>query len=265
MAEIQIVENCAPFGSIFDTHAHYDDEKFDGIREDLFSSLSKFGVCGIINNAVDDVSAARVAKMAKDFPICYSAFGYHPGDIPKTEPDLSKIESFFDTEKCVAVGEIGLDYYWTQETRELQKRWFSAQCDFANARKLPVIVHDREAHEDTLCILKDLKPRGVLHCYSGSVETAKEILKLGMYIGIGGVATFKNAKRVREVIDAIPLERILLETDAPYLAPEPYRSKICHSGMIIRVAEKIAEIKNTDVQTVLSQTKQNAFDLFNIK
>ena len=265
MTEIQFVKSCAPFNSIFDTHAHYDDERFDDVRDEVFSALEKFGVCGVINNSVDDVSAAKIAKMAEKYPICYSAFGYHPGDLPDCEPDLTKIEPFFDTEKCVAVGEIGLDYYWTQDNKDLQKRWFAAQCDFANARNLPVIVHDREAHEDTLCILKDLKPRGVLHCYSGSVETAKELLKLGMYIGIGGVSTFKNAKRVREVIKEVPLERILLETDAPYLAPEPYRSKTCHSGMIIRVAEKIAEIKNTDTDTVLSVTKQNTFNLFNIK
>lgn len=265
MTEIQIVENHAPIGSIFDTHAHYDDERFDSIRDELFSTLEKLGVCGVINNAVDHISSVHIADMAKKYSICYSAFGYHPGDILECEPDLSKIEPFFNTEKCVAVGEIGLDYYWTQDNKDLQKRWFASQCDFANSRNLPVIVHDREAHEDTLKILKDLKPRGVLHCYSGSVETARELLKLGMYIGIGGVSTFKNAVRIREVIDSLPLERILLETDAPYLAPDPYRSKTCHSGMIIRVAEKIAEIKNTDVDTVLSQTKQNTFDLFNIK
>lgn len=265
MAEFVKVENCAPAGSIFDTHAHYDDSRFDEYRNELLSSLSSFGVCGVINCAIDEKSAENVLKMVNDFDFCYAAIGYHPSDIPESEPDLSKIESFFDCDKTVAVGEIGLDYYWTQDNKELQKRWFSAQCDFAKARALPVIVHDREAHEDTLKILKDVKPFGVVHCFSGSAETAAEILKLGMYIGVGGVSTFKNAKKVREVIEKTPLERILLETDAPYLAPEPYRSKTCHSGMIIRVAEKIAEIKETDVSTVLNQTRQNAFDLFNIK
>ena len=252
--------------NIFDSHAHYDSEAFNDDRKELLNALPEQGVCGIINCGSDMASSLKSLELADEFDFVYAACGIHPHEAEGCKDGyIAVLKKLCGETKCVAVGEIGLDYYWTQDNKDLQKRWFAAQCDFANARNLPVIVHDREAHEDTLCILKDLKPRGVLHCYSGSVETANELLKLGMYIGIGGVSTFKNAKRVREVIKEVPLERILLETDAPYLAPEPYRSKTCHSGMIIRVAEKIAEIKNTDTDTVLSVTKQNTFNLFNIK
>ncbi len=259
-----VIENPAPHGTIFDSHAHYDDSRFNDCRDELLSSLDSLGVCGVINCAVDEKSSKRICEISKKYDFCYSAIGFHPENLPESEPDLSLIEKFFNDEKTVAVGEIGLDYYWTKDNIELQKKWFCAQADFANQISLPVVVHDREAHADTLNILKDIKPRGVLHCFSGSAETAMEILKLGMYIGVGGVSTFKNAKNARNVIESVPLERILLETDAPYLAPEPYRGKTCHSGMIIRVAEVIAKIKNISIETVLNTTKQNALDLFNI-
>ena len=254
----------APKGGIIDTHAHYDDERFDEIREELLSKLEEFGVEAVINCAVDTASAKRISEIRERFPFCYCAVGFHPENMPDCEPILDDIRALAEQDGVVAIGEIGLDYYWDKSRMELQKRWFEAQLTLANELSLPVIVHDREAHGDTLEILKKHVPRGVVHCFSGSAETALEIIKLGMYIGVGGVATFKNARVVREVIEEVPLERILLETDAPYLAPEPYRGKTCHSGMIIRVAEKISELKKIPLLDVLAITKNNAKTLFGI-
>ncbi len=263
--DIIFPENPARDGMIFDTHAHLDDERFDGVREELFEALrSKMGVGGVINCAVDTVSAKKILALASLYDFCYAAVGFHPENIPDSEPSLSEIRKLCENKKVVAIGEIGLDYYWDKSRVELQKRWFIAQAELANELSLPVIVHDREAHADTLAILKEFKPRGVMHCFSGSLETANEIIKLGMYIGIGGVATFKNAKNLIKVIESVPLSRILLETDAPYMAPEPYRGKTNHSGLIIRVAEKISEIKGIGTQEVLKITKNNAKELFGI-
>ena len=172
--------------------------------------------------------------------------------------------SRLQTVKCVAIGEIGLDYYWRQDNKELQKKVFEEQILLAKELALPIIVHDREAHEDTLDILKKHKPKGVLHCFSGSVETAKEILKLGMYIGLGGAVTFKNAKKPVEVAEMLPLDRLLLETDCPYMAPVPMRGKRNYSAYIEYVAEKIAEIKGIDPQTVTDQATENTKALFGI-
>ncbi len=251
-------------GGIIDTHAHYDDERFDKILPELMGRMNSMGVEAIINSAVDIDSAKKIFKIRENFPFCYCAIGYHPGNMPDYEPKTDELRALCKEDGVVAIGEIGLDYYWDKSRIELQKRWFEAQIELANELSLPIVVHDREAHADTLEILKKYKPSGVVHCFSGSAETAKEIIKLGMYIGVGGVSTFKNARVSREVIEAIPLTKMLLETDAPYLAPEPYRGKTCHSGMIIRVAEKIAEIKNVSVSEVLATTKANAKALFSI-
>ncbi len=251
-------------GGIIDTHAHYDDERFKDSLPSVFDALSQMGVELVINCAVDVKSSENIVSMAEKFPFLRSAVGFHPENIPDTEPSLDEIEMLSKDKSVVAIGEIGLDYYWDKSRIELQKRWFCEQLSLANRLSLPVIIHDREAHGDTLEILKEYKPQGVLHCFSGSPETAKEIIKLGMYIGVGGVSTFKNAKNCRNIIEQIPMDRILLETDAPYMAPEPYRGKTCHSGMIIRVAEKIAEIKNLSVDEVISITRQNAYTLFNM-
>lgn len=253
----------APKGSIFDTHAHYDDERFDDIRYDLLPSLQNAGVGAIINCAVDTESAEKIIKIAEDFDFCYSAIGYHPENLPENKQlDFLKLEQLIKHKSVVAVGEIGLDYYWRQDNKEHQKECFIKQTEFANKNNLPVIVHDREAHADTLCILEDLKPRGVLHCFSGSVEMAQSIIKLGMYIGIGGVVTFKNSKKLVEVVKSIPLNRILLETDAPYMSPEPFRGKTNNSAYILFIAKKIAEIKGITKAEVLEQTKINAKNLF---
>lgn len=260
-------EFALPF-SIFDTHAHYDDESFDEVRDELLSSIGEKGVGNIINNSTDlDGSAEKCLEIARKHPFCYTAIGVHPETVETRaeELDEEKLKALLKQPSVVAVGEIGLDYYWSTEQKELQKRTFLRQCEIANELSLPVIVHDREAHGDTLEILKATKPQGSLHCFSGSVETALEIVKLGMYIGVGGVVTFKNARKLIEVIEAVPVDRILLETDAPYLSPVPFRGKQCNSSMICHTAQKIAEIKGMSTQEVIDTTAQNAKKLFKIK
>ncbi len=250
---------------IFDSHAHYDDERFDGIRDELLFDMQNKNVCGIIHQAIDYESSKLAVEYTKKYPNFYAAVGIHPQEInADTVFNADDFSVLLENEKVVAVGEIGLDYYWDTTFKENQKKILTQQIDFAGANNLPVSFHDREAHADTLEILKRTKPKGVVHCFSGSVEMAQEILKLGMYIGVGGVVTFKNAKKLCEVVERVPLERILLETDAPYLAPEPNRSKLNHSGYIRFIAEKIAEIKKTPYDDVLKITTENAKQLFNI-
>ena len=250
---------------IFDSHAHFDDLKFADDLDLIVAKMKENGVVGVINNGVNYESSAKIVELSKQYDIFYSAVGVHPEDLYEGEKfSPEKVLPFVKDSKTVAIGEIGLDYYWDSHPAEVQKQWFEAQLDFAKEVDLPVIVHDREAHNDTLEILKKHKPKGVLHCYSGSNEMAKEILKLGMYIGVGGVVTFKNSKKLTEIVKEIPLERILLETDAPYLAPEPHRGKLNNSVYIKFVAEKIAEIKNLSVEEVLSVTANNVKTLFKI-
>ncbi len=247
---------------IFDSHAHYDDKKFDGIRGELLDSLPNHGVCGVINCGCDTESSKEALSFAEKYPYIYAAVGVHPENIGGGT--VTEIEELAKHKKCVAIGEIGLDYYWVSDNKEKQKALFEEQLILANKLKLPVIVHDRDAHADTLEILKNHRPKGVVHSFSGSPEMAKEILKLGMYIGIGGVITFKNAKKLPEVVEMLPEDRFLLETDAPYLTPVPHRGEINHSAMIYHTAKKIAEIKNTTVDEVLSSARKNTENLFGI-
>ena len=248
---------------IFDTHAHYDDSKFDGIRDDLLTSLNKNGVSNIVTCAVDGNSARKSLKLAEEYDFVYAAVGIHPENLESKTP-IDEIRALSAHMKCVAIGEIGLDYYWSSDNKEEQLKVFEKQVILANELKLPVIVHDRDAHADTLEILKRHKPKGVLHCFSGSAEMAQEIIKIGMYIGVGGVVTFKNAKKLPDLIKLIPRERLVLETDCPYLCPEPYRGNICHSGYITLTAQKIADILDTQRDEILIQTCQNAKKLFRI-
>lgn len=256
------IENLTPQGEIFDTHAHYNDIAFAQDSATLFDQLKLFNVIGGITCGCDIKSTRDSITLVKRTKNWYAAAGFHPENLPQSLEDIDGIIPFLSEEKVVAVGEIGLDYYWNLFPKEHQINCFVRQIEIAKEHNLPAIVHDRESHGDVLSILKEHKPRGVVHCFSGSAQTASEIIKLGMYIGIGGVVTFKNARKTTEVVEAIPLERILLETDAPYLAPEPYRGKQNHSGMIIFVAQKIAQIKRTDTASVLKICNQNAFDLF---
>ncbi|MBE6750881.1 MAG: TatD family deoxyribonuclease [Ruminococcaceae bacterium] len=248
---------------IFDTHAHYDDERFEEILEELFPLLHKNGVGGIVTCGCDEQSSIKALQMAENQDFVYAAVGVHPGNI-ENETDLSFVERLCANKKCVAIGEIGLDYYWTQDNKPEQKRVFAKQLELANKLNLPVLVHDREAHADTLEFLKQYKPKGVVHSFSGSVEMAEELLKIGMYIGVSGVITFKNAKKLPDVVKMLPEDRILLETDAPYLAPVPYRSKTNNSTMIYLSAQKIADIRETTVEHILNVTFKNAQNLFGI-
>ena len=249
---------------IFDTHCHYEDERFDPIRNELFREMHQNGVCGIVTCGCDQNSSKAAIKMAEDYDFVYAAVGIHPGSIDSgTTPE--QIRELAQHSKCVAIGEIGLDYYWVSDNKEKQIEIFEKQIAIAKELDLPIIIHDRDAHGDTLEILKKHKPKGVVHCYSGSVEMAEELIKLGLYIGVGGVITFKNAKKLPDVVKMIPDELLLVETDCPYLAPEPYRGKLCHSGLIKYTAEKIAEIRGTTPEEILTLTAKNAKILYNVK
>ena len=248
---------------IFDTHAHYEDSRFDDDRDILFETLHQNGVGGIITCGCDLSSSEKALKMASEYNFVYAAVGIHPGNMDNPD-ELLEIEKLYSHKKCVAIGEIGLDYYWTQDNKPLQKEVFQKQLELSLEYNLPVVVHDREAHADTLEFLKNFKPKGVIHSFSGSPEMAEEVLKLGMYIGIGGVITFKNAKKLPDVVKMLPENRILLETDAPYLSPVPYRSKTNNSAMIYLTAQKIAEIRNTTTEHILNLTFKNAKELFSL-
>lgn len=249
---------------IFDTHAHYDDKAFDGDREDVIDMLFKNGVCGVVNQGTDIKTSEFSINLARRYDGFYAAVGLHPECLDENSiNDLCKIRELAKSEKVVAIGEIGLDYYY-DIPRDLQKTVFAKQLELAAELDLPVNIHDREAHGDTLEMLKKYKPKGILHCFSGSVEMAKEIVKLGMYIGIGGVVTFKNARKTVEVIEAIPLERLVLETDCPYLSPVPFRGKRNDSSMIKYTAQRIAEIRNTTAEEILTITRRNAADVYKI-
>ena len=253
------------YRNIFDTHAHYDDSRFDEDRNELLSSLSSDCVSNIINCGCDLKSSLASIELAEKHPFVYAAIGVHPHEAEETaDEDLIKIKELYSHEKVIAVGEIGLDYFYDFSPREKQIEVFRKQIITANELDLPVIIHDRDAHEDTMNILKELKPKGVVHCFSGSAEMAKEILKLGLYIGIGGAVTFKNARKPVEVVEMLPLDRLLLETDAPYMTPVPFRGKRCDSSHIAFTAEKIAEIKGIDAQELIDRCTENAKALFGI-
>lgn len=248
---------------IFDTHAHLDDPQFDSVRDELIPLMHKNGVMGVVCCGCDVPSSKFTLEIANKYDFVYAAVGLHPQDIAKGY-DEAAIREMASNKKCVAIGEIGLDYYWDKEHKNEQIEIFEKQILLAKELDLPILVHNRDAHDDTLRLLKKHKPKGIVHCFSGSVEMAREILKIGMYIGVGGVVTFKNARRLPEVVEMLPDERMLVETDCPFLAPEPYRGELCHSGLITLTAKKIAEIRNDTLENVLKITSQNAKTLFNL-
>ena len=248
---------------IFDTHAHYDDERFTEELDSLFEFLTQNGVSKVITCGCDTESSKKSLELAQKYDFVYAAVGYHPSNIDNGFKKEKLIE-LANNKKCIAIGEIGLDYYWTQDNNIEQREIFAKQLEIANELGLPVLVHDRDAHSDTLEILKKYKPKGVVHSFSGSCEMAEELIKLGMHIGIGGVITFKNAKKLPEVVKMLPEDRILLETDSPYLTPVPYRSKTNNSAMIYFIAEKIAEIRGTTTEHILNLTFNNASKLFKV-
>ena len=250
---------------IFETHAHYDDKMFDEDRESLLESMQEAGIGRIVNIGADLASTASSIALAEKYPFIYAAVGFHALNLDSLTADwCGDIKKLAAQNKVVAIGEIGLDYHYERDSREKQLEVFEKQLVLANELSLPVIVHDREAHEDTLNLLKKHRPRGVVHCFSGSVETAKEIIKLGMYIGLGGAVTFKNAVKPAEVAAFVPKDRLLLETDAPYMSPVPYRGKRCTSLLIPYTAEKIAAVRGEAVEELLFETDKNARTLFRI-
>lgn len=252
---------------IFDSHAHYLDSRFDEDRNALFQSMFDSGaVCGIIENGTTAETSRLAVELAHRFPSVWAAVGIHPGEAADAvESDLAVIKQLAADDKVVAIGEIGLDYHYEDCCpREIQKHWFTAQLELANRLSLPVFIHDREAHEDVYRILETYRPRGVVHCFSGSVESARELIKQGLYIGIGGVVTFKNARKTVEVAAEIPLDRLLLETDAPYLAPVPCRGHRCDSTLIRHTADTIAALRGISTEELLDITANNARTLFGI-
>ena len=252
---------------IFETHAHYDDAKFDTDREMLLAELPQRGISPVINAGSSIATTKTTLSLAQEYPFLYAAVGVHPSDVDDLNEDTyAWLRQQTTLQKTVAVGEIGLDYYWDKEGHDLQKYWFIRQLELAGEKKLPVMIHSREAAADTMEIMKkygkDLN--GVIHCYSYSPEMAQEYVKMGYFIGVGGVVTFKNAKKLKETVKEIPLESIVLETDCPYLAPEPFRGKRNCSLYISYVAEKIAELKGISAEEVIRQTEENAKQLYQI-
>lgn len=252
--------------NIFDTHAHYADHAFDGDREELLGKLPETGVAYVMlaSSSVEDT--AENALLAQKYDYIYAASGVHPESVetnPENYLDIVRTTAL-SSSKIKAIGEIGLDYHYDGYDREKQIRLFEEQIILARELDLPIIVHSRDASEDTLNILKKHKPRGVIHCFSGSAETAREVIKLGMYIGFTGVLTFKNAKKALKALAEVPNDRLLLETDCPYMAPVPFRSKRCDSSMIAYTAAAAAQVKEMDVQELVDMTCENAKRFYDI-
>lgn len=253
------------FRNIFDTHAHYDDERFSDDVKNLFSEFPSKGISYIVNCSTDINSCKKSKAFAEEFDYIYFAAGIHPHESENVGKSyLDELKSFAAHKKCVAIGEIGLDYHYDFSDRSFQLKVFEDQLILAKELNLPVIIHDREAHADTLALLKKYRPEGILHCFSGCIESAKEILNLGMYIGLGGAVTFKNAKKPVEVAKYVPDDRLLLETDCPYMTPVPFRGRRNDSTYISHTAQFIASLRKTDTQTLLDLTAENAKRIFRI-
>ena len=252
---------------IFDTHAHYDADRFDSDRDALLSAMPGVGVGLVLDPGCDLPSSRAAAELAERYPHVYAAVGVHPEDCDGFQDgDLTELRQLLERPKVVAIGEIGLDYYWEENPpRALQQEVLRRQLALAEELKLPVIFHDREAHGDSLAIVREFPAvRGVFHCFSGSVEMAEELLKLGWMLSFNGAITFKNARKAPEVIAAVPLERMMVETDAPYLTPVPFRGKRNDSGYVHLVAEKIAQLKGLPAEQVERQTWENGVRFFGI-
>ena len=253
---------------IFDTHAHYDDDAFDDDREELLSSLKSAGVGIVVNSGASLDGCRRTIELTEKYPFIYGTLGVHPDEVGElNEETFFWLKEQLMRPKIVAVGEIGLDYYWDKEpeVQNAQRYWFRRQMELARETNLPVIIHSRDAAADTMEVMKAVHAEeipGVIHCYSYSREMAQEFIKMGYYIGVGGVVTFKNAKKLKETVEAIPLERILLETDCPYMAPEPHRGTRNDSSNIPFVIAKIAELKGITAEEVERVTEENAGRLF---
>lgn len=253
---------------IVDSHAHYDDEQFEPDRDEVLKSVQQQDVVRVVNPASNLDSARKCIELAEKYDFLYCAVGIHPHDADEySESAADTVRKLALHKKVVAIGEIGLDYHYDFTTPDVQKQCFAAHIQLAREFKLPLIIHDREAHKDTLDIIKAEKgyeTGGVFHCFSGSVELAKEVLDLGFYIALGGAVTFKNAKKPVEVAKYVPLDRLLVETDSPYMAPVPYRGVRNNSGYLHEIIRKISEIRSEDFDVIADTTAVNADKLFGL-
>lgn len=253
---------------IFDTHAHYDDDAFEGDREQLLENLKNSGIEGVVNVGASIQTTKNMLELIKKYPFVYGAVGVHPNETAELNEDLLDwLKNVSRTEKVVAIGEIGLDYYWDEPDREIQKHWFVRQMDAARETGLPVIIHSRDAAADTLDLMKAQNARdlgGVIHCFSYGKEMAREYLDMGFYLGIGGVLTFPNAKKLKEVVEYMPMEQLVLETDCPYLSPVPNRGKRNSSLNLPYVVEAISQMKGISAEEVIEITSRNAKRLYRI-
>ena len=255
---------------LFDTHAHYDDAKFDEDRDEILQSLQASGVEYIVDVGCSFNTMEKASALSEKYDFVYASAGIHPNDAAdadaRGEEALQIIRSYLSKPKTVAIGELGLDYYWDDCPRDVQKKWFELQLQLAEETGYPVIIHDRDAHGDTMEILRrHPKVKGILHSFSGSPEMADELIKMGWYISFSGVLTFKNAAKLPEVAKRAPLDRMLIETDAPYLAPHPHRGKSNDSELMKYTALKLAEIKGLTYAEVCAITMENAKRVYNIK
>ena len=254
---------------LIDSHAHLDDERFNKDRDKLIKSLGENGISTVINIGADLPSSIKSVKLSEEYDNIYAAVGVHPHSASDMdEGTIEVLRAFSKREKVVAIGEIGLDYYYDNSPRDVQRKWFQRQMQLAKEVNLPIVVHSREANQATFDMIKaesDGNLRGVIHCYSGSVELALEYIKLGYYISFAGPVTFKNAKTPKEVAKAVPIDRLLVETDSPYLTPEPYRGKRNEPLYVRHVAAMIAELRGMTIEELANATRENTIRLFNLR
>lgn len=253
---------------IFDSHAHYDDPAFDADREELLNSMEENGIAGIVNIGTRIEHLMDTIRLTEKYPFVYGAVGVHPDELDDIDEEkLQWVKKLCNLEKIVAIGEIGLDYHWNTHPRQIQKKWFQRQLLLSKEVGLPVVIHSRDAAQDTFDMIKSEHAQttgGVIHCYSGSAEMAKEYVKLGYYIGVGGVVTFKTGRVLKEVVKAVPLEKILVETDCPYLAPSPNRGKRNSSLNLPYIIKEIAALKEISPQEVEQATFENAKKMYRL-
>lgn len=253
---------------IVESHAHYDDERFDEDRDSLLTSLKENGIEYVVNVSSNLDSAKKTLELMKQYPFVYGAIGFHPEETAQLDEEkFMWMKEVLNTPKAVAVGEIGLDYYWKEPEKEIQKKWFERQMELARETAHPMIIHSRDAAQDTMEMMKAAKAHeigGVVHCFSYPVEIAREFMNMGFYLGIGGIVTFQNARKLKEVVEYAPLSSLLLETDCPYLAPVPNRGKRNSSLNLIYIAQEIANIKGIEYEEVINATADNAKKMYGI-
>ena len=250
---------------IFDSHAHYDNGAFNGDREEVLSRIHQSGVSRIMNIGSDLESSRMAVALAEKYDWIWATVGVHPHDVPGLPEDwLEQLRRMAEHPRVRAIGEIGYDYHYDGDWKPLQREAFEAQLRLAAELELPVVIHDRDAHQDTMELLRRYRPAGVVHCYSGSAEMAREIVRLGMYVGFTGVVTFQNARKAAEAVEEVPIDRLLVETDCPYMAPVPHRGQRCDSAMLPLTLGRMAEIKGVSLEEMTRQTAANACRLFGI-